>query len=477
MGNRVCFHGTSKAQGCEHLRLGNFTKMFPKLPGLAVSAADAALLGGPGGLMHDASNGSGDSGIPAAYTFFAQFIDHDITLDTTTALAGSPLTAAQINALPNLRSPSLDLDCVYGFGPEASPFLYDQDAPGRLLVGNEVNPNDLPRNSNGRALIGDHRNDENLFIAQFHLLMLRLHNRIFEAILGATPPGERFEESQRQTRYHYQYLVLNDFLKRVCDQKVFQFATGQLHKRSYPIVLKGATAPLAMPVEFSVAAYRFGHTMVRSVYPANGHYTQVELFDESFGTLGFGPVPAKLTVDWRYLLDVDHCISHVRSKAIDHLLADELIRLPNPVVGRSASANERSLAFRNLLRGNVLSLPSGQAVAAALAAAGYPIDPSQDLQFAQIPGWSAAPNDFQSRISAETPLFFYLMREAGVVGKGERLGPVASAILLEVFCAMLVNCGTSYLHAKDWAPMRCIAGTGKDRDLTLADVVRFVEGR
>ncbi len=479
-------HGTSKARGCEHLRLGNFCKLFPDLPpwGKDCHITDpceaervAGVLGGVNGIMHDVGNASPDSSIPAAYTFFAQFVDHDITLDTRSQLHGGPLGNEAIEHLPNLRSASLDLDCVYGLGPESQPFMYDQRQPGRMLVGNTVqdvyNPHDVPRNSEGRALIGDPRNDENIFISQMQLLFLRFHNR---RIIGRS-----FEEAQQDCRYHYQWIVLYDFLKRVCQPDVYDFAVPKIEanakksdgaKKDYPFcMIKDHCGRICMPVEFSGAAYRFGHTMVRSQYPANGDYPVIELFDERFGTLGFGQVPPPLTVDWRFLLDVEKCHPYVKSKAVDHLLADELIRLPDPVVGRNTSANDRSLAFRNLLRGYVLGLASGQRIAKALKDKGYPIHPNQNLKFEDIPGWTCLGEDLADKIAKHTPLFFYLMREGGVVGNGAHLGPVASAILMEVFGTMLVHCDTFFKH-KNWKPDPCIATCG---DLTLADLVRYVQ--
>jgi hypothetical protein len=494
MANKVQHHGMTHAKGCDHLRLGNFSRLFSVggkngCPAVSVTEAEAAALGGEGGIMHDIDGGSPDSGIAAAYTFFAQFIDHDITLDTTTKLHGTPLKEAEICKLPNLRSPSLDLDCVYGFGPEAQPFMYDQSAPGRMIVGNDINPNDLPRNSDGRALIGDPRNDENLFVSQLQLLFIRFHNR---RIMGRS-----FEKAQQDVRFHYQYIVLHDFLRQVCDEEVYEFACQRLQDNQYEVceatpnscggkeekyALKKAAYPLVykpdecgrlpMPVEFSVAAYRFGHSMVRSQYPANADYPVIELFDERFGTLGFSAVPPKLKVDWRFLLDVDSCTDYVKSKGIDHLIADELIRLPDPVVGRLASENDRSLAFRNLLRGHVLSLPSGQCVAQKLHAAGYTmIAPNQDLKFNEIPRWQSLPSAMRTKFQKETPLFFYVMREAGVNGCS-RLGKVGSAILLEVFGGMLTYC-QSYLREPGWSPDPCIAS---DKELTLADIVRYVQG-
>ena len=503
MNDKKSMHGTAKAIGCDHLRLGNFGKLFPKLSTWADDMVEAngveidqnqaeeiaAVLGGPGGIMHDAEDDSGNSEIPAAYTFFAQFVDHDITLDARSELTSEALTRKQVEELPNLRSASLDLDSVYGFGPDVSPHLYDREQPWRLLVGSQggdvENPNDVPRSADGTALIGDPRNDENIFLSQMHLLFLRFHNRrIIDLLIRRdNRRGEdanqplRFEDVQRDVRYHYQALVLYDFLQRICDVDVYNFALQEIQRpeaeRDYPFFLRhhliDESGRLRMPVEFSAAAYRFGHTLVRSNYPANSTYPRIEIFDERLGTTGPGPIPPELTVDWRFLLDVDPNQVYVRSKAIDHLLANELVELPERVVGPEARRQDFSLAFRNLLRGYVLGLPSGQQVAAALPEE-YGIDSAQDLEFNKIPGWQTVDAALRNKLETHTPLFFYLMREARVQGNGNRLGPVGSAILMEVFGAMLVHCDT-FLRANRWQPDPNIARNG---NLTLADIVRYV---
>jgi hypothetical protein len=429
-------------------------------------------------------------------------VDHDITLDTTSPLRGGPLAPDEVAKLPNIRSASLDLDCVYGFGPEASPHLYDPDRPGRIAR----NPNgrDLARSPAGVALIGDPRNDENIFVAQLQLLFHRLHDKIHDERIvqeAGAASFHRFEEAQRQTRYHYQWLVLFDLLKRLCDRKVYAFAVRRLFDGpdSYPLVYGYDThGKLPMPVEFSVAAYRVGHTMVRSVYAANAANTDIELFDARFGTEGFSELPAELVVDWRYLLPVDECVRPRMGKSIDPLLADELQDLP--VVGSNNPA-DRALAFRNLLRGNALGVPSGQDVAEALRDAGYPeVDPGFDLALDELSAWSrldALDPSGTSHLRSRTPLFYYVLRESELRTGGERLGPVGSALLLEVFGGMLALCGTSFLHEPDWQPDPCISKErypwwpdhyreGFDLDalidlpdyypFDLADVVRFVEG-
>ena len=487
MNNKKAMHGTSRAIGCAHLRLGNFGSLLNipmtwaddvKIRDQAEAEHIAAVLGGPGGIMHDAEDASGDSEIPAAYTFFAQFVDHDITLDAGSELHGPELPPHEIDELPNLRSASLDLDAVYGFGPDVSPHLYDSNQRGRLLVGNQVNgvenPSDVPRRPDGHALLGDPRNDENLFLSQLHLLFLRFHNRLLI--------GRSFEEAQEEARYYYQAIVLYDFLRRICDEGVYNFALPLIEananrvqeERDYPFfreALIDDVDRVRMPVEFAAAAYRFGHSMVRSQYPINADYPAIEIFDERFGTLGFRQVPPKLTVDWRFLLDVERYHPYANSKAIDHLLADELIRLPDPVVGRNAPQNDRALAFRNLLRGYVLGLPSGQEVETALADGGYPINRNQDILLGDILAGASLDAKTCYDLANHTPLFLYLMREAGIRGGGNRLGPVGSAILMEVFGAMLVHCDT-FLRVDGWSPDPNIARNG---DLTLADIVRYVQ--
>jgi len=401
------------------------------------------------------------------YTFFAQFVDHDITLDTTTELNGIPLSNSEIANLPNLRTPTLDLDCVYGFGPEASPHLYaGGNAPGRLIEGNHLNPNDIPRSENGTALIGDPRNDENMFISQIQLLFIRFHNKVVDMLVSEYPAGERFEKAQEIVRHHYQCIVVEDFLKRVCDQDIYDFALKKAKTHGkYPLVYApDKHGNLPMPVEFSGAAYRFGHTTVRNTYAANSNYTDIDLFDERFGTTGFRALPTEQVVDWRFMFEVEDCIDPLMTKGFNLLFPNDLIKLPSNVVGRNASDDERSLAFRNLLRGSTLALPSGQDVVKALKSAGYPISTSfSKLKLNEVID--------DSTLVDSTPLFFYLLREAETLGKQKRMGPAASAIMLEVFLGTLLACENSYLKEKSWKPEKCIAGK---KGLELADIVRFV---
>jgi hypothetical protein len=494
----VSHHGMSKASGCKHVAVSHFGRLLPVMGSGDLSEQEAAAIGGPGGLMHDFDDTSADSSIPAGYIFFAQFIDHDVTLDTTSDLRGDP-AELDVDTLPNIRSASLDLDCVYGFGPEASPHIYDAARSGHIAI--HPNGHDVARAHGGQALIGDPRNDENIFVSQIQLMFQRFHNKMYEERLA--PEGnckhlDRFEEAQKQCRYHYQWLVLFDFLKRLCDPCVFRHAVPKIlagDGSQYPYFHKpDAHGKLRMPVEFSAAAYRVGHTMVRSRYAANAQHLDIELFDERFGTLGFSGIPEDLVMDWRYLLPVHRCIIPRMAKGIDPKLADEIQAMPLPVVN-SRNPNDRALGFRNLMRGNVMRLPSGQQAAAALKEKyGDCIEEGLDLGLDKLPCGCEVDKD---KIARDTPLFYYILRESEVRHQCQRLGPVGSAILLEVFGGMLVHCKeTSFVHEEDWQPDPCVSKERwgwwtddyvdrfehdklvNDPDyypFELADVVRYVE--
>ncbi len=462
MANLKCNHGVAAARGCGHLGLGSFSRLFPNLSPNYVHDSLIEALGKPGGLMD--GDTTPDSNIPAGYTFFAQFVDHDVTLDTQSKLDSD--WVQNPDQLPNFRSASLDLDCVYGFGPEASPHLYDNNAEGKLITSGR----DLARAPDGTALIGDPRNDENIFVAAMHNALIKLHNRFIDE-------GMHFEEAQRECRYHYQYVVLHDFLKQVCDPALYKFAIDRIYRHQFPLCYgPDAHGKLPMPVEFSVAAYRFGHSMVRSNYhvkrinKSGGRKIAIELFSEAFASGGFTPLPDNIRIDWECLLRINGSAPDL-SKGIDGKLATELNSLPFLEEGEPVE-NRRSLSFRNLLRGRSLGLPSGQAVAGALCDCGYdfPLEPLR-LNARQFPGLGDLSAKDKDALLHETPLFFYLLAEGGDTNS---LGPTGSALLLEVFAGMLIHCNTSYFSDPSWSPKNDLIGC--DHELTLADLVAYAEG-
>jgi hypothetical protein len=205
-------------------------------------------------------------GMPAGYTYLGQFIDHDMTLDRT------PLTLQQQDpkGTVNHDSPRFDLASVYGRGPAGSPELYDPARPGYLLCNDHDGVRDLPRDEAGAAWLGDPRNDEDLVVAQLHAVFLRLHNRLRDQ-------GSTFEQAQQQVRWHHQWLIVNDYLPRIVGRDVVDRLLRR--RRSKPIEVLGRfheprnPRKPYMPVEFSGAARRFGHSTIRAEYEVHDQLT------------------------------------------------------------------------------------------------------------------------------------------------------------------------------------------------------------
>ena len=222
-----------------------YGKLFPALPACQL---DGAALEELASAMTQGRSGANRS-IPAGYTYLGQFIDHDLTFDTTSQL-GKDNDPAE---LTNLRSPRLDLDSLYGSGRRDQPYLYSWPDGVELLA-----DRDLQRNSQGRALIGDPRNDENQIVSQLHLLFVRFHNKVAGELAAVTDPDERFAQARQVVRWHYQSIVMHDFLPLIVGEEM----AAQPPQLTLP-------PDGAMPVEFSAAAYRFGHSMVRENYRLN----------------------------------------------------------------------------------------------------------------------------------------------------------------------------------------------------------------
>jgi len=471
---------------------GMFGRMFPNLQ--ALHASDVALQE-LANAMKDVNPGDpvgNNPNIPAGFTYLGQFLDHDITLDLTSIgeKERDPL------ATENFRTPSLDLDSVYGRGPDGSPHLYARNAnqqPGpKLLIGKTVQGfqnlgnvptgllNDLPRSPEGIALVGDHRNDENLLVAQTHVAFLKFHNRVVDRLVGSrTPPPDVFFEARKIVTWHYQWLVLHDFVERLTEPGI---VAKVLHDGRQFYRFKKVPY---MPVEFSAAAYRLGHSMVREVYSHNQVFTPIPpgipatlglLFTFSGLSGGIvgdlapdpltGPTPIRLLpsnwiIDWRRFYDFQKPLPPDvplnLSRKIDPFIVPQLHNLPG---------GGGNLAFRNLKRGVIFGLPSGQSIASAMKIK-EPLAPDEiatgpDGQVAKTHG-----------LHQSTPLWYYILKEAALRTQGTRLGPVGARIVAEVFVGIVAGDHESYLNrnGKDWKPdlPSKVPGT-----FTMADLLQFV---
>jgi hypothetical protein len=394
-------------------------------------------------------------------------------------------------AQSNFRSAKLDLDSVYSGGPAVSPFLYQRADKAKFAIGGTDDvpgdgdgsvpvslPHDLPRSTDGFAIIGDPRNDENLVVSQTHLAFLRFHNKVVDHVRANPVVGQDdFEEARRLVRWHYQWIVLHDFLGRLVQTSVFDdvMTNGRVHYR--PEDTSAFKEPY-IPIEFSVAAYRLGHSMVREAYNYNRVFgfgpaavTPATLFLLfSFSGLsgpgvrgpggGFGvPVPSDWIIDWRTMYAIDPAETPNPTRNLDPFLTEQLHQLPGTGPGESPS-----LAVRNLLRGVKMQVPSGQAVAGALGV--VPLSPAE---IATGPDGAVAA---AQGLDVQTPLWYYILKEAEVVESAKRLGPVGSRILAEVFVGLVQLDSQSYLAQNPaWTPELPGATPG---DFTMVDLMNFM---
>ncbi len=479
---------------------GFFDFMFKGLPAFTASDTDLATLANamrdPAPVDQPNSDPHDNKKIPAGFTYLGQFVDHDITLDLTPL----SLALADPQMVKNFRSPSLDLDSVYGAGPGPHRFLFARE-PGaggtvdspKLLIGTAQAsvensdrpgqvpnlPNDLPRNMQGVALIGDHRNDENLLVAQIHLAFLKFHNAVIDHLKAkGTPDDTLFEDAARTVRWHYQWMVLHDWVERLTGKG---FVAKILHEGRKFYRFK--TKPF-MPWEFSGAAYRLGHSMVREKYSHNRIFRtpNPHRAEATFGLLfdftnlsgsrvtssvpGQGTLPSNWVIDWRRFFELPPPAGATQfefnfSHKLDPLLTEALHHLPG------GAGPEASLAFRNLKRGVRLGLPSGQAVAKQMRKK-ITFTPLTSNEIASGPDGVVAKS---LGFHTNTPLWYYILKEAQVKGAGERLGPVGARIVGEVFVGLVQGDEESYLSKPGWKPDLPAATPGT---FFMTDLLKFV---
>jgi hypothetical protein len=479
--------------------LQDFDFLFPTLQSnpanlLPEAATTPARLKELGRAMVDPGVPTGDSTVPAIYTYFGQFVDHDITLEsgsfTTAQLVSSamaPLPLSKIrDDLKNLRTATLELDSLYGPpAPRAFPNI-NKMLIGRVtaLQGTEApslrppgkgDDNDLPREPRNpdfahdrAARIGDPRNDENLIVAQLHLAFLKAHNRLVDQ-------GRTFAQARRLVRQHYQHIVLQDFLKRVADPAIVNgiLTSGN---RFYDALAE----PFFLPLEFTVAAYRFGHSMIRDDYDFNLNFNRsgapgtfpadlglLFTFTALSGQLGdFDTLPDNWIIEWERFVDSATGAAN-KARKFDTKLSTGLFHLQKVTGQEETPADAANLAVRNLLRGYGLRMPTGQAVAHHLD-----LTPLTAAQLKAAAASTTQANVLQSTgFLTRTPLWYYLLAEAKHHG-GQRLGPVGSTIVAEVLIGLVRRSDDSILRTPGWTPTLPAATPGR---FELADLLRFAK--
>jgi hypothetical protein len=470
-----------------------FGRMFPTLPPFAPASdrVRAALLdiGKRGGLLDardnlaagpvrlitdlglSANNPNNDTHT-AGTTFMGQFLDHDMTFDTTSRL-GVPTPPEQS---PNARTPSFDLDSVYGAGPSGSRQLYNPADLAKLRIESGGLFEDMPREASGAAIMGDPRNDENLIIGGLHCAFILFHNNAVDFVRRLNPrisTAGAFQEARKLTVWHYHWLILKQFLPQFVGQAMVDDVLRNGRRFFRP-----SFGRAFMPVEFQGAAYRFGHSMVRPSYRANRtgdpggnpNTGAPAFFGMIFDPAGEGqrdPVDLRGNVraprrfiGWETFFNFGD--GEVRpNKLIDTNLSTPLFNLPLGTIPDGSPPT--SLPQRNLLRGVTWSLPSGQAIAQAMRVA-----PLRSDELKELAGYRLG-------FERSTPLFYYVLKEAELRAGGLTLGPVGGRIVAEVFIGLLQTDPGSWVATLPWfrpfLPLGNRSGTFTINDfLTFAGV-------
>jgi len=482
-----------------------FSRMFPGLPPYAPATDEAReqakKLGVKGGvidaldlltdpkesIVNPGPNNPDNPNMTAGVTFFGQFLDHDLTL----ALKAPLLELTPPRRTTNFRSAEFDLDSVYGDGPEGSPDLYDSSSgdikflveaiPGSEQVSRKgAMRYDLPRDSNNNAIIADSRNDENLVISQFHLAMLKFHNAVVDRLRADPAQQHRsardiFREARRQVQWHYQWIIVNEFLPLTIGQNRTDeiLRNGprfyRVHDRTQDSLFRSPRREPLIPVEFAVAAYRFGHSQARPSYRLNfgaapGSEFFAFIFDDSVdpndpdpNDMRGGKRAPRRYIDWQTFFKFDENLKP--NKRIDSKLSTPLMLLPGSRGPAPGLPNDgvQSLASRNLMRHVNFGIPSGQAIARVMGA--QVLTPVQLVDLAPF------------GMDRSTPLWYYILKEAEVFENGLRLGPVGGRIVGEVFIGLLKADKDSYLVVdKNWKPTLPSAKSG---DFEITDLLKF----
>jgi hypothetical protein len=454
-----------------------------------------------------------NSPIPPIYTYWGQFIDHDLTANTDRDSEISDITPEDLQALDpehvrtnlrNLREPALNLDAVYGDGPTffgrprtaaadfyVGPkfFIGEVDTspgiPGVLIPPVTDLHRDLPRR-NKIALIADGRNDENLIVAQLHLAFLRFHNAVVDWVReherahahGRSDDAAVFARARQLTEWHYQWLVVNDFLATVAKRGVAENVLNNGDPRFAP-----RDGEVFMPLEFSVAGFRFGHSMVRGTYDYNRNFGKPGLnvlptaaFNLLFtftgdGGLGGGPtLPFNWVIEWDRFVDKGGLDVERFARKLDTFIAPPLASMRNQGTGADEPLRSllKHLARRNLLRGYHLSIPTGQAVAEELGIT--PLDKNQLADEGSQLRTILEDAGFLDR----TPLWYYVLREAQVDEAGRTLSDLGSRLVCETIIGQVRHDPTSYLRSeREWTPDDGVKLPNGGAIASINDFLRF----
>jgi len=482
--------GDGEARSLGTGRSFRFGRLFPSLEPLIIDDEILLAIGSPSddnlapAFMEDSQFRGTDNNAEqeAGYTYFGQILAHDISLDTDSIIGETN----DPNQVQNRATPWLDLDTMYRHDGHLAAL--DPEDRAKLLVGNELgNERDFARNADGSAKIADERNDQNNNVAQLTAMLMAFHNQMVDDLRADGYQGSDrrlFRLARQLTVQHWQAAIVHQFLPEFVDADVLASTIAD-GPRFYS--LKAARRGI-VPIEFSAAVSRFGHSLARGRYSLNDVFDRVRVFplDESEldrNLLGRRPIEPERQIQWWRFFDfnsfqgdldddVDQFAGLQVGRKIDRFLARPMLRLPvggpglpeiiidrtNTVAGHPVV----SLANLSLFRGQALGLPSGQAVARAMG-----VEPIPNAALGLCPPGTDCPvGDLPLTEDLDgAPLLLYILEEARIERGGEALGPVGGRIVADVVIGLLLADRKSVLNRPFISP---VTGTA---EVTMEDMI------
>jgi hypothetical protein len=419
---------------------------------------------------------------PAGFTYFGQFVFHDIVFSE---IFGIPKPTGGAPHLKNASSQGLDLSGLYGRGPVVDAHLYDVPdgddlSACRFPLGlprrkdsklpidcNTMRGRDLPRidmsgrfmNVKGRRrpyrpLVADPRNDDNLVLSQLLCTLMGIHNRIVDVLLAtsAPDPAEAYKRARVFLTSVYRAVVINDYMKRILAPELWAYFFDGQDFRGRGVSALGTFN--ALPLEFTFGASRFAHAMVRQFYVVNA--SSVDQPADLRKMLSFSsqrpggeiPIPENWIVDWTRFASSDAPTKAQCARRISPFLSKELTAAE---LSAELDGTARPVAFMDCWRCYDLGLPSGQDVAGAVSAAVgnqmevrvltgddmLPTLPCAERYLYNAGRLKAALQRHPEFLNA-TPLSYYIIQEASVLGNdGAFLGPVGSYVVAATVASAL----------------------------------------
>lgn len=415
-----------------------------------------------------------ESGIPSGYAYMLQFAVHDMVNIEPSVLDAEADPARGGRVLINKRARQLRLDTLYGC---ASAGRHLDPVDGRLRIGRMAVPpdreagapfRDIPRGDSkeppfAAPEIADTANDRHVILSQLTVLFSLLHNA-FVRVQKEGDAAKRFQAARRATASVYRRMLREEVLPAVLHPKV-----RDLYKEGVRLRTDGAGG---VPLEFSHAAMRFGHSMVRSRYQLNSgpggarqphRITDLMRRTSERGRTGYVPLTADWLVSWSRFFRIEGHAQHEMAKPnlarpigpsiVNSLAAESLFR-------RKAPDSPMALVYADLLSSALAGLWSVPALIAeicrrngelgVLLLGGEGLQGPRERLEGRIRGWLMGRRERFGLTEADVealardpPMYFYVLLESELAGleapeadRG-RLGPLGSIIVAEVMFGLL----------------------------------------